>query len=70
MPQVMDFIRRYEFGPDLGLRDNNFDLGLVADFDSEQDWLKYSKNPDHQSLVHNLVRPVAAEMVRVQYEVD
>ena len=69
MPEVMDFIRRYEFGPDLGLRDDTFDFALVADFDSEQDYQTYSRHPDHQILVHNLIRPIAAEVARAQYEV-
>lgn len=70
MPQVMDFIRRYEYGPNLGLDDNTYDFGLIADFDSENDWRRYSDNPDHQILVHNLIRPIAEEMARVQYLVD
>ena len=70
MPEIMDYIQRYEFGSDLGLGDENFDFALVADFESAKDFEMYSKNPDHQILVHNLVRPIAAEVVRVQYEVD
>ena len=69
MPQVMEFIRRYEYGPDLRLGDNTYDFGLVADFDSENDWRRYTSNPDHQILVHNLIRPVAEELVSIQYEV-
>ena len=69
MPEIMDFIRRYEFGHDLGLGDDNFDFALIADFDSAKDFEVYSRHPDHQIVVHNLVRPIAAEVVRVQYEV-
>ncbi len=70
MPQVMSFIRRYEFGPDLGLGDGNPDMALVADFDSEDDWRAYSGHPDHLDLITNLVRPIVAEARRVQYEVS
>ena len=70
MPQIMDYIRRYEYGPDLALRDDTYDFALIADFDSENDWNRYSSNPDHQILVHNLIRPIAEEMARVQYLVD
>ena len=69
MPKVMEFIRRYEFGPDLGLREGNPDLGLVADFDSEADWRKYSDNPDHLELIRDTIRPITAAAYRVQYEV-
>lgn len=70
MPLVMDYIRRYEFGLDLGnLGPDGPDFGLVADFDSEQDWRRYVDNPDHQHLV-GMVRQVSAELTRVQYLVD
>ena len=70
MPKSMSFIRRYEFGPDLGLGDGNPDLALVADFDSEEDWRAYSGHPDHLDLITNLVQPIVASASRVQYEVD
>ena len=69
MPQQMPFIRRYEFGPDLGLKEGNPDMALVADFDSEEDWREYSNHPDHLDLIENLVQPIVATASRVQYEV-
>jgi hypothetical protein len=67
MPEVMDYIRRYEFGLDLGnLGPDGPDFGLVADFDSEEDWRRYSDDPDHQGLV-GMVRERSAELTRVQY---
>ena len=67
MPELMDFIKTYEFGPDLGLGADNADLVLVADFDSEEDWRAYSDHPEHLDFVVNVVRPVTAEAQRVQY---
>ena len=69
MPDVMDFIRRYEFGFDLGHGSDNPDMALIADFDNEDDWRKYSAHPDHLDLINNLARPITAEAIRVQYEV-
>jgi len=70
MPRVMDFIRRYEHGFDLGnLEGATADFGLVADFDSEEDWRRYSAHPEHQKLVA-LVQEVGDTMVRMQYHVD
>ncbi|MGD2060044.1 MAG: Dabb family protein [Acidimicrobiia bacterium] len=70
MPEVMDYIRRYEFGFDLGnLGPRNPDFGLVADFDSEEDWRRYSVNADHRSLLEK-VKEVAESTIRVQYLVD
>lgn len=66
----MDYIRRYEFGFDLGnLGPGSPDFGLVADFDSEEDWRRYSTNPEHDVLA-GLVRDVAADLIRLQYLVD
>lgn len=69
MPAEMDFIRRYEPGLDLGLGEANFDMALVADFDSEDDWRAYNSHPAHRALVQEHLRPILAKAVRVQYEV-
>lgn len=70
MPAKIDLIRRYELGPDLGLIEGNPDMALVADFDSEEDWRAYQAHPEHQVLSRELVKPITAEMIRVQYLVE
>ena len=70
LPHVIPEIKRYEFGPDLGLGDDNPDMALVADFDSEEDWRSYNTHPAHQVVVNELVAPIASEAIRVQYLVD
>lgn len=70
MPEVVDVIRKYEFGPDLGLVDGAPDLTLVADFDSEDDWRLYQEHPEHLKLLEELVKPVTADKHRSQYLVD
>lgn len=70
MPAKIDLIRRYEFGPDLGLIEGNPDMALVADFDSEEDWRAYQSHPEHQAVSREVVQPIAAEMIRVQYRVE
>lgn len=70
IPEVMGYIKRYEFGFDLGnLGPDDPDFGLVADFDSEEDWRRYSEDPDHVLLI-DLVRELSEKSVRVQYVVD
>jgi hypothetical protein len=66
LPAKIPRIRRYEFGPDLGLA-GNADFALVADFDTEEDWRIYQNHPDHQVVVRDLVAPITAEAIRVQY---
>lgn len=70
LPHVIEEIERYEFGPDLGLGETNPDMALVADFDSEEAWRAYHEHPEHLILAEDLVRPIAAEMIRVQYLVE
>jgi hypothetical protein len=70
LPKVIDVIRRFEFGLDLGLGDANPDMALVADFDSEADWRTYQEHPAHRVVVEDLVAPIVRERVRVQYVVD
>ncbi len=69
IPDEMGFIRRYEPGLDLGLVEASFDMALVADFDSEEDWRSYNSHPAHLALVDEHLRPILAKAVRVQYEV-
>ncbi len=69
MPQMMDFIRRYEFGRDLGVMEGNPQVALVADFDSVEDWRAYQAHPHHQELVQQVIAPILESMTRVQYQV-
>lgn len=70
LPKVIDVIRRYDFGPDLGLGADNPDMALVADFDSEDDWRAYQDHPAHEVVYRELVVPIARDLIRVQYVVD
>lgn len=70
MPEVMGFIRRYEFGTDLRILGDAYDLALVADFDSESDYRRYAENPEHQAVIAHRIRPILDQMARVQYSVD
>lgn len=67
LPDAIEEIGRYEFGPDLGLGETNPDMALIADFASEDDWRAYQEHPEHRVVSQDLVQPVAAELIRVQY---
>ena len=69
IPERIDQIVRYDFGPDLGLGSSSFDMALIADFDSEDDWHSYTDYPHHHAFTRD-VAPIVAEAVRVQYEVS
>ncbi len=70
MPGKMGFIRRYEFGRDVGIVEGNPQVAVVADFDSADDWRAYQDYPDHQVLVKEVISPILDSITRVQYEVD
>lgn len=67
LPAKIAEIRRYEFGPDAGLAEGNFDFVVVADFDDEAAYLRYARHPAHQALLRDLIRPAITERVAVQY---
>jgi hypothetical protein len=68
LPELIPEIRAYRFGDDLGLRDDNFDFGLTADFDDKDSFLVYRDNPDHQKVIADLITPVIAARVAVQFK--
>lgn len=70
MPDKVPGIRRYEFGLDRELLDDNADLALVADFDSEEDWRAYATHPEHLAVSDAFIAPIKGTMIRVQYVVE
>ena len=61
-------IQRYEFGDDLKLAEGNFDFAVMAEFANATDFQAYAAHPRHQQLIADLVRPILAERVALQYE--
>lgn len=69
MPGLVDSIRSYEFGSDIGLSGaGNMDFALVATFDSADGWHAYDENPDHEALRTDVIRPWVAERMVIQFE--
>src|SRR3954469_18834321 len=55
--QLLEFVgtlpevRSYRCGPDLGVSDmQNFDFGIVAEFETVDDWRVYNKHPRHEEI--------------------
>jgi len=69
LAQTISEISTYDFGGDLGLRDGNFDFGVVADFESESDFKAYVNHPDHQAFIKDRLTPVVADRVSLQFDV-
>lgn len=66
IPEIVD----YDFGPDHGLADGNWDFAVVGDFDDVAGYETYRDHPAHQELIAEVIRPVLADRAAVQHEVD
>jgi hypothetical protein len=68
LPAQIEQIRSYVHGHDLGVTDGNFDYVLVADFDSEADFLVYRTHPVHLQFIEDVITGNTARRASVQYE--
>jgi Stress responsive A/B Barrel Domain len=68
LPGAIQEIKVYHVGPDAGLNPGNYQVGIVADFASVEDYLVYRDHPVHQELIQAYVRPIVANRAAVQYE--
>ena len=48
-PAAIAEIRDYRFGPDAGINEGNFDFVVVADFESDDDYVVYRDHPVHRA---------------------
>ena len=61
-------IREYSFGSDLQMATGrNWDYGIVAQFDSEDDWRLYDTHPVHERVRAEVFRSIIAERAAVQF---
>ena len=56
-------VRRHNFAP-------NYDVGLIMDFDSSADYLKYAESPEHQAFFAKYCVPILAERVVAQFPIN
>ena len=68
LPEVIPEIRAYRFGDDLGLRDDNFEFVVTADFDGVADFVVYRDHPDHQKAIAEFIAPIAKTRAAAQFE--
>ncbi len=67
LPGIIPQIRHYTFGRDAGINGGNYDFVIVAEFDNVDDYLVYRDDPDHNTLIAGLVKPIVASRAAVQY---
>ena len=54
-------------GPDLHFREGNGDYALVATFADRAGWDAYQAHPKHQAFVRDVVTPLQASRVAIQF---
>lgn len=70
LPEQIDTLRDYRFGPDAGLAEGNWDFAIVADFDDEAGYFTYRDHEAHPALIVDVLRPIIAARAAVQHTVD
>jgi hypothetical protein len=69
LPGQIPDIRTYEVGLDLGWRDGNPEIGIVATFDDESGWRTYVGHPAHVAVIDEHFAPHATGRSSVQFEI-
>lgn len=69
LPGLIPSIRAYAHGDDLGLAEGTWDYVVVGDFDDVDGYLAYARDPEHQTLIHDVVMRAVQARAAVQYEI-
>jgi len=67
LPGLIEEIRSYSFGRNLSIVPGAFDFAILSEFDDEASYLAYSKHPEHQRVVAEVLGPLIADRASVQY---
>lgn len=70
LPAQIPELRSYRIGTDAGLAETNFDLAVVADFDTDADYLIYRDHDAHQAVIRDLIAPILADRAAVQHVIE
>lgn len=62
-------VQAYVHGPDAGLREDNWDYVVVADFETEDDYATYAADPGHVELIKSHIAPNIDARAAVQLDV-
>lgn len=55
LPKEIDFIRSFEVGQNIVIREANADVALVSTFDSVEDLMLYKSHPAHEAFVEYMI---------------
>ena len=67
MPQVIEEIRGYVHGTDVGVSEGNYDYVVVADFENIDGWRVYRDHPHHVLFIEEVIKGNVAQRAAIQY---
>ena len=68
LPSLVPSVRSFELGTDIGVNEGNGDFAVCASFDDLDGYLAYRDDQDHQAMIRDLIRPITAHRIAVQFE--
>lgn len=69
LPAQIPEIRGYEVGIDLGWREGNARIGIVASFEDQAGWRTYVEHPAHVAVIAEHIAPHVEDRRAVQFEI-
>ena len=68
LPEKIDVLRKFRFGPDAGITEGTWDFAVVAVLDNADDYLAYRDHPAHVAVLRDYLAPLISEAARIQFE--
>lgn len=68
LPDRIDVLRKFRFGPDAGITDGAWDFAVVAVLDNAHDYVAYRDDPAHIAVLRDSIAPLISEAARIQFE--
>ncbi len=63
---TLNCVAAYTHGPDVGLREGNFDYAVIADFETVEAHQEYSSEEGHVALIKDLLLPNISSRAGIQ----
>lgn len=69
LPGAIPELRSYDFGPDAGISEGNYDFAVVAEVDDRAGFLTYRDHPAHQAALA-VIGPMLQERAAIQLPIS
>jgi hypothetical protein len=68
LPAQIDLLRKFRYGPDLGITEGASDFAVIAVLDNPNDYTAYRDDPAHVAVLRDYIAPIISEAARIQFE--